>query len=104
MSYATSLINYRDSRINLYQNLKDQLTDLLNANNNYNNDISTFTNKVVAFNANTSSLNTLMTNSINGVSYASNCTVVADNLRFLYNVFCVNFIYKTVQFGKYIVR
>jgi hypothetical protein len=37
MSYASSLIAYRDSRINLYQSLKDQLTSLLNTNVALNN-------------------------------------------------------------------
>jgi hypothetical protein len=41
-----------------------------------------------------------MTNSINGIDYNSNCTIVANNLRLIYNVFCVNFIYKSVQLGK----
>ncbi len=32
MPYVSSLIAYRDSRIDLYQSLKDQLTSLLNTN------------------------------------------------------------------------
>lgn len=100
MLYATSLINYRDSRINLYQNIQDQLSSLLTANINYNQNISDFTTTVIGFNANTSTLNSLMTSSVNGINYSSNCTVIANGLRMVYNFFCVNFIYKLVQFGK----
>jgi hypothetical protein len=92
-------MNYRDSRINLYKTLQDQLTSLLNANSAYNGNLSAFTSSVIAFNANTSALNSLMTSSVNGLSSSTNCTVVADSLRLLYNVFCVNFIYKSVQLG-----
>lgn len=100
MSYISSLINYRDSRINLYQGLKDQLSSLLTTNIALNNQISAFTSSVITFSANTSSLNSLMTNSISGINYNSNCTVVANNLRLIYNVFCINFVYKSVQLGK----
>lgn len=99
MSYADSILNYRDSRINLYQNLKDQLTDVLNKNTAYNSKLNGFTSSIRAFVAATSALQTLVTNSVNGVDHASNCTAVANSLRLFYNIFCVSFIYKSVQFG-----
>lgn len=37
MKYAASIIAYRDSRINLYQSLKDQLASLLTTNLALNN-------------------------------------------------------------------
>lgn len=77
------------------------MTALLNANVDYNNNVSAFTAQVIAFNANTSALNSLMTSSVNGINYASNCTVVADSLRLFYRAYCVNFIYKAVQFGTF---
>lgn len=40
-----------------------------------------------------------MTSSINGMNVTSNCTVVANSLRLIYNVFCLNFVYKSVQLG-----
>jgi hypothetical protein len=97
--YAQSLINYRDSRINLYQNLKDQLTSLYNSNVALNSKLTGFTGSVNAFKSATSTLNSLVTNQINGVDYSSNCTAIASSLRVIYNVFCVNFVYKSVQFG-----
>ena len=66
MKYATSLVNYRDSRINLYQNIKDQLNALLTSNNNFNTNLTTFTNNVNTFVTSTQTLNTLVTNAING--------------------------------------
>lgn len=104
MSYADSILNYRDSRINLYQSLKDQLTSILNQNTAYNANLNAFTNSINSFVTATSSLQALVTNSINGVDYASNCTAIANSLRLFYNIFCVSFIYKSVQFGMNLIR
>lgn len=100
MQYADSLINYRDSRINLYTNLKDQLTNLLNLNTAFNNKIAAFTTGVQDFQLSTLTLKGLVTGQGSGVDYSANCTVVANNLRMLYNIFCVSFISKSVQFGR----
>lgn len=100
MKYAQSLVNYRDSRINLYTNLKDQLNALLTNNANFNSKIVTFTNSVNDFVENkTSELNLLVTNAVNGLDASSNCTTVANHLRLVNNVFCQRFIYSIVQFG-----
>jgi hypothetical protein len=101
LNYATSLINYRDSRINLYQNLKDQLTALLTANNNFNTNLGTFTTSVNTFVTSTQTLNTLVTNAVNGLDASSNCTTLANHIRFVYNSFCVNFMYSSVKFGSF---
>jgi hypothetical protein len=98
-AYADSLVNYRDSRINLYQNLQDQLTALHAKNTALNTRINAFTASVQSFVTATTTLNTLVTNQVNGVDHSSNCTAVANSLRLFYNVFCVGFIYKSVQFG-----
>lgn len=97
--YAVALINYRDSRMNLYQNIKDQLNALLTTNQNLNTNITTFTNKVSTFVTATSTLQSLVTNQVNGLDASSNCITIANNLRFVYNTFCVNFLYTSVQFG-----
>ena len=99
MEYVVALINYRDSRINLYQNLKDQLNTLLTNNRNFNTNLTTFTNNVNGFVTSTQTLNTLVTNAINGLDASNNCHTIANHLRFVYNSFCVNFIYTAVQFG-----
>lgn len=97
--YAVALINYRDSRINLYQNIKDQLNALLTTNQNLNTNITAFTSKVNAFVTATATLQSLVTNQINGLDASANCITIANNLRFVYNTFCVNFLYTSVQFG-----
>ena len=99
MRYGTALINYRDSRVNLYTNLKDQLTSLLTANTNFNTNLGTYTTKVNTFVSNTQTMNTLVTNAINGVDASSNCTTIANHLRLLHNAYCVNFLHSSVQFG-----
>lgn len=99
IDHMASLINYRDSRINLYQNLKDQLTALKTANSFFNDQLTTFTTKLNSFYGAAANLNSLVTNQINGLDSSSNCTTVANALRFVYNSFCVNFLYKSAQFG-----
>ena len=99
--YAVSLINYRDSRINVYQNIKDQLNALLTTNQNLNTNITAFTNKVSTFVTATATLQSLVTNQVNGLDASSNCITIANHLRFVYNTFCVNFLYTSVQFGIY---
>lgn len=99
--YAVSLINYRDSRMNVYQNIKDQLNALLTTNQNLNTNITSFTNKVSTFVTATATLQSLVTNQVNGLDASSNCITIANNLRFVYNTFCVNFLYTSVQFGTY---
>lgn len=100
VKYATSLVNYRDSRVNLYQNIKDQLNSLLTSNNNFNSKLVTYTSSVNTFVSTTQTLNTLVTNAVNGLDASSDCRTIANNLRFVYNAFCKNFIYTIVQFGK----
>lgn len=101
LKYAQSLINYRDSRINLYTNLKDQLNSLLTSNTNFNSKLVTFTTNVNSFLATTSTLNTLITNAVNGLDASSNCTTIANHLRLVNNVFCKRFLYSAVQFGTH---
>jgi hypothetical protein len=100
INYVTSLINYRDSRTNLYKNIQAQLNALLTANQNFNTNLNTFTTNVNAFVTATQTLQSLVTNQVNGLTASSNCTTIANNLRFVYNTFCINFLYTSVQFGK----
>ena len=38
-----------------------------------------------------STLNNLVTNSLTGLTVSSDCKPLADKIRFIYNVYCVNF-------------
>ncbi len=98
--YAISVTNYRDSRINLYKSLNDQLTSLLSATNEYNSNMSAFTGNVNTFSSSASALNNIVTNQLNGLTISSNCTIIADTLRFFYNMYCVNFINRSVKIGN----
>lgn len=86
--------------MNLYKNLKDQLSSLLTKNSAFNTKINAYTTKVKDFALATTTLETLVANSVNGLKKSTDCTAVANSLRLLYNVFCVNFLRKSVQFGN----
>lgn len=95
--YGATLIAFRDSRLNLFQAIKDKLSALLVLNNNFNTMLSTFNTRVTQFYSAVSTLNNLITNTQTGLIVSSNCKTFADKLRFTYNVFCVNFMGQVVK-------
>ena len=101
MKYATSLTNYRDSRINLYQSLYDELNNLLVLNAAYTSNMSTFNSEVNTFFSSVATLNNLVTNQINGLTISSDCRVIADSFRFFYNMYCVNLMNRSVKIGMH---
>ena len=103
LDYAASLTNYRDSRINLYKGISDQLSDLQLALNEYSSNMTDFTTKTSTFFSSASALNNLVTNQLNGLVISSNCTIIANSLRFFYNMYCINFLYRSIKVGKYLI-
>lgn len=99
MRYANSLTNYRDSRINLYKSISDQLTSLLSTANTYNTNLTSFTSQVNGFFSAVSGLNNIVTNQLNGLTISANCSAIASSLRFFHNMYCVNFLGRTVKVG-----
>jgi hypothetical protein len=99
--YAESLTNYRDSRINLYQSLYDQLNAMLSVVSTYNTNMTTFGSNVNTFFSSVATISNLVTNQINGLTISSNCTAIADGFRFFQNMYCVNFINRSVKIGTF---
>lgn len=95
--YGATLIAFRDSRLNLFQAIKDRLSALLTLNNNFNTMLGTFNTRVTQFYSAVNTLNNLITNTLNGLLVSSNCQSVSSKLRFTYNVFCVNFMGQVVK-------
>jgi hypothetical protein len=95
--YGATIIAFRDSRLNLFKAIKEQLSSLLTSNNNFNTMLGNFNTRVTQFYSAVSTLNNLITNPLNGLIVSSNCNTVADKLRFSYNVFCVNFMGQVVK-------
>lgn len=85
------MINYRDSRINLFTAIYDDLNSLLANNTNFNVQLSSFNSRVIQFYGVVSTLNNLITNSMSGLAVTSNCNSLADKMRLVYNVYCINF-------------
>ena len=100
VTYSRSLTNYRDGRINLYQSLNQQLSDLLSQVTAYNTNLTTFQASLNTFSSSAAALSNTVTNQINGLTISSNCTVIADSLRFHRNVYCTNFLNRTVTLGN----
>lgn len=91
VAFGDSLINFRDSRTNLYQGIQDDLNDLLTLNNNFNTQLDSFRGRVDQLYSSVSTLNNLVTNEIDGLLVSSDCRILRDNLMFTYNTFCINF-------------
>jgi hypothetical protein len=95
--YGATLIAFRDSRINLFQAIKDRLTALQTSNSNFNSLLTSFNTRVTQFYSAVSTLNNLITNPLSGLIVSSNCNTVAAKLRLSYNIFCVNFLGQIVK-------
>lgn len=91
------MIAFRDSRINMFQAIQDALSSLLTLNNNFNSQLSDFSNRVTQFYSSVSTLNNLITNSLSGLIVSSNCNSIGDDMRFTYNVFCIKFMAQIVK-------
>jgi len=89
--YGQTLIAFRDSRINLFQAIYDDLSSLLQNNNNFNTQLVNFNGRVNQFYDAVSTLNNLVMNSLTGLVVTSNCHTLGDKLWFTYNVYCINF-------------
>lgn len=95
--HGATLIAFRDSRINLFQAIQDDLNALLTSNNNFNTQLTAFDGRVTQFYGAVSTLNNLITNTLDGLVVTSNCNSLADKLRFVHNVYCVNFMAQVVK-------
>jgi hypothetical protein len=95
--YGATLIAFRDSRLNLFQAIKDQLSSLLTQNTNFNTLLGNFNTRVTQFYSSVSILNNLITNPLDGLAVTSNCASISGKLRFTYNVFCKNFFGQVVK-------
>lgn len=62
IAYGEALINFRDSRYNLFRGIKDDLNALLTQNNNFNSLLTGFRSRVDQFYSSVSTLNNLVTN------------------------------------------
>ena len=89
--YGQTLIAFRDSRINLFQAIEDDLTALYTTNSNFNAQLVSFNSRVNQFYSAVATLNNLITNSMDGLTVISNCHSIADKLRFVNNVYCKSF-------------
>jgi hypothetical protein len=99
IAYGESLINYRDSRLNLFRGIKDDVNAILTLNNNFNSLLNGFRSRVDQFYSSVSTLNNLVTNEIDGLLVTSDCRIIKDNLMFTYNSFCINFMDRMVGLG-----
>jgi hypothetical protein len=74
---------------------------MLVLNSAYTSNMSTFNGEVNTFFSSVSALNNLVTNQINGLTISSDCRVIADSFRFLYNMYCVNYMNRSIRIGTY---
>lgn len=99
--YGGALIRYRDSRINLFQGLIDELTSLQSSHYNFNAALNAFRSNLTSFSTTQTiiDLSNFVTNKIDGLLVSSDCTPIADRMRFIYNSFCINSMGSAVQLG-----
>lgn len=101
MGYAKSILLYRDSRIDLFQSLIDELTSLRADHDGFDLVMTSFRSNLALFESTQSikDLSNFVTNEIDGLLVSSQCEPIGDYLRFIQNSFCVNAIGHTVDLG-----
>lgn len=101
VDYGGALVSYRNSRINLFQSLIDQLTNLQSYHSSFNSTLDGFRSNLTSFSSTQTivDLNNFVTNKIDGLLVSSNCSPIGDRLKFVYNAFCVNAMGSVVQLG-----
>lgn len=99
--YGNSIIRYRDSRINLFRGIIDQVTSLQSSHFSFNASLNAFRSNLTSFSTTQTiiDLSNFVTNKIDGLLVSSDCTPIGDRMRFLYNAFCVNAMGSVVQLG-----
>ena len=76
------------------------MNSILAVINTYNTNTTTFTGKLSNFYSANSGLGNAVTSQVNGLTVSSNCTIIADSIRFFYNIYCINLLNRTVKIGK----
>lgn len=95
--FTNTLINYRNSRVNLFQSIKDKLTELYTLNSNFNNIMASFRLRVNQFQEAVGTLYYIISNEQTGLLATSNCRAIGDSSKAVYNIFCVNFMVQIVK-------
>lgn len=79
------------------------MNNILAVINTYNTNTTTFTGKLSNFYSANSGLGNAVTSQVNGLTVSSNCTIIADSIRFFYNMYCINLLNRTVKIGKNLI-
>ena len=60
--FGKTIINYRNSRVNLFQGIKDDLNDIYSLNTNFNTVMGSYRTRVDQFYGSVATLNNIVTN------------------------------------------
>ena len=99
LDYSYSIIRFRDSRINLFQGIHDNLQDILTKNVAFNNKLEDFKGRVEGFEYTVTDLNDVVSNSLDGLLVTADCRYIVDTLKFSYNSICINVMHDIVKIG-----
>jgi len=83
----------------LFQAIIDDLTSLQTLNSNFNSNLQNFEGNVSSFATSVTTLQNLVDSQLSGLNVSTNCTVLASDLQFVYNSFCINFMASVVNMG-----
>lgn len=99
IKFGNVLIDYRNSRINVFQGIEDSLNELLQQNSNFNEMLLNFNSRVTQFSDSTKIIKNLILSQTKGIRFASNCSVLGEKIRHTNIVFCQNFMSQVVRAG-----
>lgn len=79
MRYGSTLVRFRDSRLAIFQGLKDQLQELYNINVGFNTLMTSYRTKINQFYESVATLNNIVSNQASGLLVTSDCSTIGDS-------------------------
>ena len=76
--FGYTLINFRDSRVNMFQSIKDDLTELHELNSDFNEVMGEFRGRVDQFYESVATLNNIVASELDGLLVTSDCRTIGD--------------------------
>ena len=75
----------------MYQSIKDDLNEILDLNEDFNDVMDSFRGRVDQFYESVATLNNIVASELDGLLVTSDCTTIGEAAQVTYNILCVNF-------------
>jgi hypothetical protein len=91
IKYATTIVEYRDARIELFRAMLNDLSDIRTNYATLKTNLNNYATNVNLFRTNVATLSTLIQDQLTGIVFTTNCTPIADALFKIEQQMCTSF-------------